>query len=84
MVNRTALVNQIRGILLEYGVAISKGVGAVRKALLVAEVRWSALVLQFFVDHQSELQDWDAKSEVVTAHVKRRIAFKECVAGNTN
>ena len=30
--NRTALVNQIRGILLEYGVAIPQGVGAVRTA----------------------------------------------------
>ena len=31
--NRTALVNQIRGVMLEYGVALPKGVAAVRKAL---------------------------------------------------
>jgi transposase len=41
--NRTARVNQIRGILLEYGVAVPQGVGALRKALptLLADERWS-------------------------------------------
>jgi len=74
--NRTALVNQTRGILLEYGVAIPQGVGAVRKVLplLLAEERWSALVRQFWVDQQAELQDWDAKIEAVTAQIKRENA----------
>ena len=51
MGNRTALVNQIRGILLEYGVALPQGVASVRKALplLLAEERWSPLVRQFLV-----------------------------------
>jgi len=31
--DRTALVNQIRGLLVEYGVVINQGVTAVRKAL---------------------------------------------------
>ena len=41
--NRTALVNQIRGILLEYGVAVPQGVASLRNALpsLLAEERWS-------------------------------------------
>jgi len=74
--NRTALVNQIRGILLEYGVAIPQGVGAVRKALslLLTEERWSPLVRQFLLEQQAELTDWDTKIEVVTARIKRENA----------
>ena len=50
-------MNQIRGILLEYGVAISKGVASVRKALplLLAEDRWAPLIRQFLIDQQAEL-----------------------------
>ena len=69
--NRTALVNQIRGILLEYGVAIPQGVGAVRKALplLLAEERWAPLLQQFLTDQQAELLYWDTKIEAVTAQI---------------
>ena len=74
--NRTALVNQTRGILLEYGVAIPQGVASVRKmlALLLTEDRWSALVRQFLADQQAELEDWDTKIEAVTAQIKRENA----------
>jgi len=76
MGNRTALVNQIRGILLEYGVAIPKGVAAVRKALplLLAEERWAPLVRQFLLEQQAELTYWDTKIEAVTAQIKRESA----------
>ncbi|MGP0591128.1 IS110 family transposase [Nitrospira sp. T9] len=74
--NRTALVNQIRGILLEYGVAIPPGVASVRNALplLLAEERWSGLVRQFLADQQAELRYWDTKIEAVTAQIKRENA----------
>ncbi len=76
MGNRTALVNQIRGILLEYGVAIPKGVASVRKALplLLAEERWAPLIRQFLTDQQAELTDWDTKIEAVTAQITRESA----------
>ena len=74
--NRTALVNQIRGILLEYGVAIPQGVASVRKALplLLADERWAPLIQQFLTDQQAELLYWDAKIEAVTAQIKRENA----------
>ena len=74
--NRTALVNQTRGILLAYGVAIPKGVASVRKALalLLTEDRWSALVRQFLADQQAELEDWDTKIAAVTAQINREHA----------
>lgn len=76
MANRTALVNQIRGILLEYGVAIPKGVAAVRKALplLLAEERWAPLTRQFILEQQAELRSWDTRIEEVTEHIKRESA----------
>jgi len=76
MGNRTALVNQIRGILLEYGVALPQGVASVRKALplLLAEERWSPLVRQFLVEQQAELLAWDTRIEVVTGHIQRESA----------
>jgi transposase len=78
MSNRTALVNQIRGILLEYGVAIPKGVASVRKALpvLLAEERWAPLVRQFLTDQQAELTYWDTKIEAVTAQITRESAMQ--------
>ncbi len=76
LTNRTALVNQTRGILLEYGVAIPTGVASVRHALalLLTEDRWSGLVRQFLADQQAELLYWDTKIEAVTAQIKRENA----------
>ena len=78
MSNRTALVNQIRGILLEYGVAIPKGVASVRKALplLLAEERWAPLIRQFLTDQQAELTYWDSKIEAATAQITRESALQ--------
>ena len=74
--NRTALVNQIRGILLEHGVAVPQGVGSIRKALpaLLAEERWSALMRQFLTEQQGELRYWDSKIEAVTKQIKQTSA----------
>jgi transposase len=76
MGNRTALVKQIRGILLEYGVALPKGVASGRNALplLLAEERWAPRLQQFLTDQQAELLDWDTKIEAVTAQIKRENA----------
>ena len=71
--NRTALVNQIRGIVLEYGVAVPQGVGSLRKALpaLLAEERWSPLMRRFLTEQQAELTYWDTKIEAVTRQIKQ-------------
>ena len=71
--NRTALVNQTRGLLLEFGVAIAKGVTALRKALpaLLAEDHWAAEFRQVLLDHQAELREWDVRLAEVTARIER-------------
>lgn len=73
---RTALIHQIRGILLEYGVAVPQGVGAIRKALprLLTEDRWSPLLRQFLHTQQAELRACEAQIEVVTATIKQESA----------
>jgi transposase len=74
--NRTALVNQIRGILLEYGVAIPQGVASVRNALpsLLAEERWSRLMRQFLAERQAELTACETQMAAVTAAITRESA----------
>ena len=74
--HRTALVNQPRGILLEYGIAIPQGVASVRKALprLLAEERWSSLVRQFLVEQHAELLEWDIRIKAVTEHITQESA----------
>lgn len=62
---RTALVNQTRGLLAEYGVIINKGVGAVRQALPEiledGENGLSALARELFAELQGELQAIDQR-----------------------
>ena len=74
--NRTALVNQIRGIMLEYGVALPKGVAAVRKALplLLAEERWAPLIRQFLLEQHAELLEWDTRMVAVTKAITQENA----------
>ena len=74
--NRTALVNQIRGIMLEYGVALPKGVAAVRKALplLLAEERWAPLIRQFLLEQHAELLEWDTRIVAVTKAITQENA----------
>ena len=58
---RTALVNQVRGLLAEYGVVINQGVGAVRKDLpvILADVEngLSSLARELFAELLEELRD---------------------------
>ena len=70
--NRTALVNQIRGILLEYGVAVPQGIRALCQALpsLLAEERWSPLLRQFLTEQQAELRVCETQIEAITASIK--------------
>ena len=63
--NRTALVNQIRGLLAEYGLVINKGVAAVRKELpfILGDAENGITVMareSFFTLHE-ELKELDEK-----------------------
>lgn len=71
--NRTAVVNQLRGLLLEYGVAIPQGLAPLRKALplVLAEERWSGLFRQLLEEQQREWQALDARIAAVTQQLER-------------
>jgi transposase len=64
---RTALANQVRGLLAEYGVVIPQGVKAVRKALPEiledAENGLTALTRELFAELQGELRAVDQRFE---------------------
>lgn len=70
---RTALVNQARGLLAEYGVAIQRGVGAVRTALPEiiedADNGLTTLARELFAELLEELRVVDERFE----HCERRI-----------
>lgn len=70
---RTALVNQLHGLLLEYGVAVPRGRAALRKALATfqAEERGTPLVRQLLAEQQAELADWDHRLEAVTTRIEQ-------------
>ena len=61
--NRTAVVNQIRGLLAEYGIVIAQGITKVRKELPCiledAENELSILGRELFADLYLELQEYD-------------------------
>jgi transposase len=72
--NRTALVNQLHGLLLEYGVAVPQGRAALRKALatfLAEEERGTPLLRQLLAEQQAELADWDHRLEAVTTRIEQ-------------
>jgi transposase len=74
---RTALINQMRGFLLEYGIALPKRIEQARKGLekLIqgpSEVL-SPLIRSLFEDHYRELQAKDQKIEAYTAHIERQV-----------
>lgn len=70
---RTALVNQIRGLLAEYGIVLNQGVAAVRKGLPDiledAENDLTALTRELFAELLDELRALDQRFE----HCGRRI-----------
>jgi len=61
---------------LEYGVALPKGVAAVRKALplLLAEERWAPLIRQFLLEQHAELLEWDTRIVAVTQAITQENA----------
>ncbi len=63
--DRTALVNQVRGLLAEYGIVINKGVSAVRQALPEiledAENGLSPIGRELFAELLEELRDLDQR-----------------------
>ncbi len=65
--NRTALVNQVRGLLAEYGIIINKGIPAVRKALpLILEAAENGLTVmarESFFSLYEELKELDEKHQ---------------------
>jgi len=71
---RTALVNQVRGLLAEYGVVINKGIAAVRKALPEiledAENGLSILTRALFAELLEELQALDQRFEQCERRIK--------------
>jgi len=70
---RTAVVNQLRGLLLEYGVAIPQGLAPLRKALteLLTEDRWPGLFRQLLEDQRAEWQALDHRIARVTQQLER-------------
>jgi transposase len=70
---RTALVNQLHGLLLEYGVAVPRGRAALRKALatFLTEERGTPLLRQLLAEQQAELADWDHRLEAVTTRIEQ-------------
>lgn len=71
--SRTAVVNQLRGLLLEYGVAIPQGLAPLRKALplVLAEERWSGLFRQLLEEQRAEWQALDHRIAAVTQQLER-------------
>jgi transposase len=71
---RTALVNQIRGLLAEYGLVVAQGIHSLRKQLpCLLEDRDNELSdygRQLFSDLLTELYDKDAKVKEYDGHVK--------------
>lgn len=71
--SRTAVVNQLRGLLLEYGVALPPGLAPLRKALsfLLAEERWDGLLRQLLEEQRAEWQALDHRIATITQQVER-------------
>ena len=73
--NRTALVNQIRGLLAEYGVVIAQGINHVRKQLLfILEDADNELIFvsrDVFFDLRNQLIDLDKKIEEYDNKIER-------------
>ncbi len=73
--NRTALVNQIRGFLQEYGIVIPQGIVNLRKALPIIlsdnDERLCEAVKTLFADLQDELAILDKKIESIETQLKQ-------------
>jgi len=75
MKNRTALINQIRGLLLEYGVVIPKSAGKVRRILPSLLEEETAVLTPFaketFQDLYDQLVNLDSRLEKVDGRLER-------------
>jgi transposase len=80
---RTALCNQLRGLLAEYGIVLPQGVGAVRKRLPElledAENGLSAFFRPLLADGYRQLQEIDAHIEFYTGVLKEHARDNEAV-----
>jgi len=74
---RTALVNQIRGLLLEYGISMSRGIDQARrevKSILQEPAQaLSGIFLRLLQEQYSELLDKDDKIKAYTALIKKYV-----------
>lgn len=72
---RTALVNQIRGLLAEFGIVVSLGIGKLRRELPVilenTQGRLTALELELFTDLGEELREADRRVAVYDHKIQR-------------
>jgi transposase len=75
---RTALINQIRGLLAEYGIVVSKGINKIRKALPGiledAENELSYAGRQIFSDLYTEIEEKDKRIQIY--NIKLEEIFK--------
>jgi transposase len=80
---RTALCNQLRGLLAEYGIVLPQGVGAVRKGvpelLEDAENGLSDFFRSLLAQSYEELQEIDAHIEFYTQQLKEHARHNEAV-----
>lgn len=76
--NRTALINQIRGLLAEYGILLPKSTKKVseglREVLGTKEDRLSPLALESFTELRSQLLDLEKKIKEQDARIVRHFA----------
>lgn len=72
---RTALVNQIRGLLAEYGVVVAQGISHIRKGLPIilenTESKLTPISRQLFNNLLCELRDKDAKVKEYDNEIKQ-------------
>lgn len=75
VLQRTALVNQIRGQLLEYGIAIPKGISMVRSRLITiledAENELTPQARLLFNELKQELSELDSRIKKADVHIKQ-------------
>jgi transposase len=77
MKQRTALINQIRGLLAEYGIAIAKGPGALRKAIPeLLEDAENGLSFDFrtlLADLREELKELQQRIDALTRQIEQQV-----------
>lgn len=79
--NRTALSNQLRGLLAEYGIVMPKGITVLRRYLAVtinkAETDLTAFFRQLLVQGYEQLQTFDKQIEAYTKQLQAQLRQNE-------